>query len=96
MGYDNEHPCAVVHWFVLMDECNEDMGMWIVCLGYNTCNQPNISIIHLDTIHCAAHLIPVYRTEKISPQVQPHNSYDSFHAYYINKYADHHTFEIAS
>lgn len=89
-------PCAVVRWFVLSDEPNQDTGMWVVRPGYNTRRQPDISIIHLDSIYRAAHLIPVYGTQHVSPEIQPHNSYNSFRSYYVNKYADHHAFEIAS
>ncbi|KAF8551067.1 hypothetical protein OG21DRAFT_1478282 [Imleria badia] len=53
------YPCAVVRWFVLSDEPDEDTGMWIVRPGYTTHRQPDISVIHVDTIYHAAHLIPV-------------------------------------
>ena len=72
------------------------MGMWIVHPGYNACHQPYISVINIDTIHCAAHLIPVYGTQEIPPKIGLHHSYGVFCAYYVNKYADHHAFEIAS
>ena len=91
-----DYPCAVVRWFVLSDEPNEDTGMWIVCPGYNARHQPDISVINIDTIHCAAHLIPVYGTQEIPPEIGLHHSYDVFHTYYVNKYANHHVFEIAS
>jgi hypothetical protein len=53
------------------------------------------SVLHLDTFLRAAHLIPVF-----GPQKMPHDfdftlSLDSFDAYYINKYIDHHANEIA-
>lgn len=63
---------------------------------YNTCHQPDISIIHIDTIYHAAHLILVYGANRVSHKIGPHNSYDAFHSYYVNKYADHDAFEIAS
>ncbi|KAI6139091.1 hypothetical protein BKA82DRAFT_4332380 [Pisolithus tinctorius] len=45
---------------------------------------------------CVAHLIPIYSTHNInSRDVRPHCSYDMFHSFYVNKFADHHTFEIA-
>ncbi|KAF8545890.1 hypothetical protein OG21DRAFT_1428431, partial [Imleria badia] len=53
-------------------------------------------VIHVDAIYCAAHLIPVYRTQEIPPEIGPHHSYDIFHSYYVNKYVDHHAFELAS
>ncbi|KAI6153203.1 hypothetical protein BKA82DRAFT_4442246, partial [Pisolithus tinctorius] len=81
------------------DNPDEDMGMWIVCPSYLvpcTCNIQNLAVIHVDMIYCAAHLIPIYSTHNInSRDVRPHCSYDMFHSFYVNKFADHHTFEIA-
>jgi hypothetical protein len=54
-----------------------------------------MSIIHIDSIYHAAHLIPVYGTQFVSHDPKYYQSYDSFRAYYVNKYADHHAFEIA-
>ncbi|KAI6016684.1 hypothetical protein PISMIDRAFT_120166, partial [Pisolithus microcarpus 441] len=53
-------------------------------------------IIHTDTIYCAVHLIPVYAMHNINCRdIKPHHSYNIFHSFYVNKYADHHAFEIA-
>ncbi|KIK75116.1 hypothetical protein PAXRUDRAFT_173770 [Paxillus rubicundulus Ve08.2h10] len=88
------YPCVVVHWFFCLEEPDSDTGMWIMHPGLNVDNQPNMSITHLNTIYHAAHLIPVYGTQPIPPEIQPHHSYDIFQAFYINKFTDHHTFEI--
>ncbi|KAG2053668.1 hypothetical protein BDR06DRAFT_982727 [Suillus hirtellus] len=74
-------PCAVIHWFNT--------------IGFAPNHSPNISIIHIDSIYHAAHLIPVYGTHFISCDLKFHYSYDSFWFYYVNKYADHHAFKIA-
>ncbi|KIN93763.1 hypothetical protein M404DRAFT_170289 [Pisolithus tinctorius Marx 270] len=94
------YPCAIVHWFDRVgDNPDEDTGMWIVCPSYlapRTHNIRNLAAIHVDTIYRAAHLIPIYSTHNInSRDVRPHCSYDMFHSFYVNKFADHHTFEIA-
>ncbi|KAH7921240.1 hypothetical protein BV22DRAFT_1019790, partial [Leucogyrophana mollusca] len=52
-------------------------------------------VIHTDTIYRAAHLIPVYGVEFVPDNLKFHHSYDAFHTFYVNKYADHHAFEIA-
>ncbi|KAI5999674.1 hypothetical protein EDD15DRAFT_2386398 [Pisolithus albus] len=90
------YPCAVVHWFDRVgDGPDIATGMWTVCPGYHTHNLRNIAIVHIDTIYCAAHLIPVYSSHNINARdVRPHQSYDVFRLFYVNKYADHHTFEI--
>ncbi|KAF8834531.1 hypothetical protein BDN67DRAFT_992647 [Paxillus ammoniavirescens] len=85
-----------VHWFICSEEPNETTGMWIIRPGFNARNQPDISIIHLDTVYRAAHLILIYGAQNIPPDIQPHQLYDIFRAYYINKFADHHAFEIVS
>ncbi|KAF8835646.1 hypothetical protein BDN67DRAFT_912669 [Paxillus ammoniavirescens] len=61
----------------------------------NEC-QANISIVHTNTIYWAAHLIPGYSAQHIPLNIEPHHSYDIFQSFYVNKFADHHTFEITS
>ncbi|KAG1837010.1 hypothetical protein F4604DRAFT_1885875 [Suillus subluteus] len=90
-------PCAIVHWFdVIGDSPDKDTGMWMVRPAYSTNHAPLHSIIHVETIYRAAHLIPIYGTRFFPPNVNLHTSYDAFRAYYVNKYVDHHAFEIAS
>lgn len=70
--------------------------MWVVRPGYLRRNLQNTAIVHIDTIYRAAHLIPVYAAHNInSTDIRPHRCYDTFHLFYVNKYADHHAFEIA-
>ena len=91
------YPCATIHWFDKVgEEPDELTGMWIVRLGTLPNHTPNYMIIHIDSIYRVAHLIPVYSTDPILPEIKPHHSYDTFKSFYINKYADHHSFEIAS
>lgn len=91
------YPCAVVHWFDCVgDGPDLDTGMWIVRTGYRSRNVRNIAIIHIDTIYCAAHLIPIYTAQNVnSSELRSHRSYNMFRSFYVNKYADHHAFEIA-
>ncbi|KAI6015152.1 hypothetical protein F5J12DRAFT_904460 [Pisolithus orientalis] len=93
------YPCAIIHWFDHVgDNPDEDIGMWIVCPSYlvqHTCNIQNLAVIHINMIYHAAHLIPIYSTHNInSRDVKPHCSYNMFHSFYVNKFADHHTFKI--
>jgi hypothetical protein len=95
--YDHQvFPCAVVRWFdKVQDEPDEDTGMWMVRPGVHQDGSHNTAIIHVDTIYRAAHLIPVYGAKFIPHTLKFHESYDAFRAYYVNKYVDHHAFEIA-
>ena len=54
-----------------------------------------IDIIHLDTIVCSAHLIAVYGDNFILKEIPLCYILDLFHSNYVNKYIDHHAFEIA-
>jgi len=53
------------------------------------------SIIHIDTILRAAHLIGVAGTHFLPCTFSFSDTLDAFHLFYVNKYADHHAHEIA-
>ena len=91
------YPCALVHWFDRVgDKPDKDTGMWLVHPQFNQQHQRKVSIIHIDTIYRAAHLVPVYGKHFVPPHLRPHHSYDSFRLFYVNKFIDHHAFEIVS
>ncbi|OAX33018.1 hypothetical protein K503DRAFT_794615 [Rhizopogon vinicolor AM-OR11-026] len=69
--------------------------MTIVRPEFNTDGSHKAAVIHLDTIVCATHLIAVYGRDFLPKHLSPTQSLDIFQAYYINKYIDHHEFEIA-
>jgi hypothetical protein len=94
---DVTYPCALVYWFSLLDEeHDEDTGMWMVQLEVAPDGAPVISVIHLDCILHAAHLLPIYGDAPVPLAMTPHDALDAFTAYYVNKFADHHAFEVAS
>ncbi|KAG1766610.1 hypothetical protein EV702DRAFT_980766 [Suillus placidus] len=91
----SHYPCAIVHWYShVLEGRDPDTGMYVVTPTTTGDDVPDISIIHVDCIFRAAHLIPVYGPDFI-PKISPHDSYDMFNSYYVNRYADHHAFEIA-
>ncbi|KAG1890670.1 uncharacterized protein F5891DRAFT_964555 [Suillus fuscotomentosus] len=91
----SHYPCTVVHWYShVLKGHDPDTGMYIVTPTTNDDDTPDVSIIHVDCIFRAAHLILVYGPDFI-PVISPHDSYDMFNSYYVNKYVDHHSFEIA-
>ena len=90
-------PCAVIQWFdKLSDSADEKTSMWMVQPSILPNHSPNHVVIYIESIYRAAHLIPVYGATPISCHVKPHNCYDSFRTFYVNKYIDHHAFELAS
>ena len=90
------YPCALVQWFSpIGDEPCEDTGMWIVEPDWDCNGQRLTSIIHIDTAVCSAHLLPVYGSAFIPHGLHFSETLCAFRAFYINKYADHHSHEIA-
>jgi hypothetical protein len=69
--------------------------MWIVELDTSDDGETIVSIIHLDTIVRASHLLPVFGEERVSMTLSFTDTLDTFTRFYVNKYADHHAFEIA-
>lgn len=57
--------------------------------------KPLLSIISVDTILRAAHLVPVYGEGFIPVGTQYSDSLDKFDQFFVNKYIDHHSYEIA-
>jgi hypothetical protein len=93
---DSTYPYALVHWYSHVgDSPDEDTGMWVIEPDYCEDGTHFASVIHLDTIFRAAHLMPVYGDKFIPPHLSFTQSLDAFRAYYVNKYIDHHAFEIA-
>ena len=95
--YNNStYPCALVHWYSHVgDSVDEDTGMWVVEPDYCEDGTHFGSVIHLEAIFRAAHLMPMYGDKFIPTHLSHTQSLDTFHAYYVNKYIDYHTFEIA-
>ncbi|KAN0094739.1 hypothetical protein V8E55_003026 [Tylopilus felleus] len=92
------YPCAVVRWFDRVgDAPNDNTGMWVIKPSITAARQPKFAVIHTDTIFRAVHLIPVYAAAPpIPPEgIPPNQSYDHFRLFYVNKFADHHSFVTA-
>jgi hypothetical protein len=88
-----EYPCALVHWFPCMGDSPDDhTGMWIV---HPDDGESPPSIIHLDTVVRAVHLLPVFGPDRVSRTISFTDTLDTFKRFYVNKFADHHAFEIA-
>jgi len=94
--HDNiKYPCALVHWFSHMSEsADRGTGMWVVEPDMTNEGRPIASIIHLDTMIPAAHLLPVFKVGFVSKSLSFADTLDKFQMFYVNKFVDHHTFEI--
>jgi hypothetical protein len=90
------YPCALIHWYSRIgDSPDENTGMWVVQPDLLDNGTRFASIVHLDAIFRVAHLLPVYGNEFVPSYLHFSQSLDAFHSYYVNKYVDHHAFEIA-
>ena len=88
-------PCALVHWFSWVSNSPDELtGMWIVKPDLAEDGTHITSVIHIDTIFRAAHLMPVYGNDAVPRYLSFTQSLDAFNLYYVNKYIDHHAFLI--
>lgn len=93
---DVQYPCTVVRWFNRVRNApDDDTGMWMVEPS-SVDGRTHFAVIHVDTIFHSAHLIPVYGTDILPLAIKSHHILDIFTLFYINRYADHHAFEIAA
>jgi hypothetical protein len=96
-SYDNiDYPCALVHLFSHVGDLPDDKtGMWVVEPDMLDDGDVHPLIIHLDTIVRASHLIPVFGHQHVSQTLSSTDTLDTFTRFYVNKYIDHHAFEVA-
>ena len=89
--------CALVEWFKTYgSHLDKETGMWKVrphFIGRHWLT----TVIHLDSCLRGPHLLPVFCGAMPLP-VDFHFSYslDAFEAYFVNKYADYHMYELCS
>jgi hypothetical protein len=93
---DKTYPCAVVHLFATVDdEPDSETGMWVVEPLFNDQGEPFTAVFHLGCIIRAALLIGQCGEDFVPNDIVFHQSLDHFKTFYVNKFADHHVFEIA-
>lgn len=89
---NKDHHCALITDYALQGTSPDpDTRLWVI----SKCHPPKPHIIPLDHILCAAHLIPVYRTTKVPKDHDFTHTLSKYHMFYVNKYADYHSFEVA-
>lgn len=90
------YPCALVCWFETFgDGPDPDTGMWITQPEFDNHGYRNAAVVHIDSIVRGAHLLPIFGNSFIDEDLNYTQSLDAFIAFYVNKYADHHSHEIA-
>lgn len=84
-----------MEWFKKIGRSPEEQtGMWVVKPENDDHSRWLTSIIHIDTILCGAHLLPVYGKQFLPFRFYHTWSLDSFKYFFVNKYVDHHANEI--
>lgn len=94
--HDNVHyPCALVDEFVTRGNApDQTMGMWVVQPDVYEDGDPITTVIRLDSIFRAAHLMPVYGHDPVPFDFDRSDTLDAFEAFYVNQYIDHHAHEF--
>ena len=90
------YPVALVWWYILSEDSghrDEATGMWLVEREYRN-KQPLLQVVHVDTILRTVHLLPYFGCKRVSQAITQDNSLDKYPIYYVNRFADHHSFEI--
>lgn len=94
--HGKEYPCALIeHFSTHGDGPDPDTDMWIVTPDFDH-GRRSTSIIHIDMIHRAAHLMPVFGQDFEPVGVSRTVTLDRFRAYYVTKFIDHHAHKMLS
>ncbi len=89
-------PCALVEWFsAIGDAPDEVTGLWKVEPDYFEDGERMRDVVHVESLLRSAHLVPCFGKDPVPLRLKQHESLDYFDVFFVNKYADHHAFEIA-
>lgn len=88
------HSCALIHWLVPSGEPDEDTGMWVVRPEFQGNGRRTVSIVSLNCVARAAHLLPIYGSSLLPENFHFSDTLDAFYAYFVNPYVDHHSNEF--
>lgn len=94
------YPSALVEWFSKVGRGpNADTNLWMLHRDYHMQARrlrPHFTVVHLDSLLRCAHLIPAYGPAPLPIQLRYTHSLDCFDYFWLNKYIDHHAFELLS
>ena len=67
----------------------------MVKLDMDNNGDPHLTVIHLDSIYQAVHLLPAHQDNMpIEHTITMHSSLDTYKLFYINRFVDHVSFEV--
>ncbi|KAI0666178.1 hypothetical protein C8Q78DRAFT_1072649 [Trametes maxima] len=88
------YECALLEWFEAVgDHPDPVTGMWIVRQEMAGHHQA-MSLVSIDSIVRSCHLIGFYGTSHLPSDFHFTETLDAFKYFYVNHYADYHSFEI--
>ena len=89
------YPCAWVLWFMPAgSEPCPDTGMWRVEPEFDESGERATSVVPLDAILRAAHLVGITGEEFLPIDLKHTDSLTAFNSFYVNKFIDYHAHEI--
>jgi hypothetical protein len=92
---DRLFPCALVHWYdVAENQPNHVTEIWVVRPQFEANRRRKMAVIHIDCILRGVHLIGVYGKEFLPSDFKFTFSLDACESFYVNPYADHHSYEV--
>ena len=96
-SYDSvDYPCALVRWYTTSSGPDASTGMWVVGPESTRQGTRHMGIIHLDSIVRGAHLLPKFPSDvPVYREINCMNVLDVYSSFYVNKFIDHHAFELA-
>ena len=96
-SYGNvKYPCVLVHCYSTSNKPDATTGMWVVQPENTRRGSHNMGIVHLDSIVHGAHLLPKFLSDApVYRKINYMNVLDVYASFYVNKFIDHHAFEIA-
>ena len=90
------YPCALVRWYSTSDDPDPDTGLWVVQPELTRRGGRHMSVIHVDSIIRGAHLLPKFLSDApVYREINYTNVLDLYASFYVNKFINHHAFEIA-
>ncbi|EIW85634.1 hypothetical protein CONPUDRAFT_118570 [Coniophora puteana RWD-64-598 SS2] len=93
---DHAYPCVVVHWYKWFGEDRDELtGMYMVQPSMNPSGSNHVEVVHIDSLVRAAHLLPCFEAKFVSRDETCHTSLDDYKLFYVNRFVDHHAFELA-
>ncbi|KAI9465113.1 hypothetical protein F5148DRAFT_982031, partial [Russula earlei] len=84
------YSCTLINWFVHTDQPDNDTGMWMAALECDWNGHPTVQVITIDTIACAAHLLPIYGSSRVPDDFCHREALDQYRYFFVNDFVDHH------